>query len=112
MFPAQPPGLAFPRESVGRKVGGRREGTSTCPGPPAAIAGKKCVPVSPAGFTRYGVRALPGISPPPPSQVLPPLFDQTTYMSYSHEKSFCTVPAADSTEHVAGLALRLMANPK
>ena len=40
------------------------------------------------------------------------MLDQTTYMSYSHEVSDCTVPAVDSAEHAAGLELRLMANPK
>jgi hypothetical protein len=49
------------------------------------MAGKKWVPVSFGGLTRYGLAALPGMKPPPPSQVAPPLLDQTTYMSYSQE---------------------------
>src|SRR5204862_5117206 len=76
------------------------------------MAGKKCVPRSLTGLTRYAVAALPGISPPPPSHVAPPLLDHTTYMSYSHDRSDWTVPAVDSAEHVAGLELRLFANPK
>src|SRR5438309_7903141 len=76
------------------------------------MAGKKCVPLSPAGFTRYGRAALPGINPPPPSHVEPPSRDQTTYMSYSQDVSDCTVPAVDSAEQVAGLALRLIVKPK
>ena len=76
------------------------------------MAGKKCVPVSLAGLTRYAAAALPGTRPPPPSHVAPPLFDHTTYMSYSHDGSDCTVPAVDSAEHVAGLELALTARPK
>src|SRR5438093_8502857 len=49
--PAQPPGSALPNGSVGRIVGVRRYATSTLPGSPAAIAGKKCVPRSPIGLT-------------------------------------------------------------
>src|SRR6266550_3914966 len=56
--------------------------------------------------------ALPGISPPPPSQVVPPFLDQITYMSYSQDVSLCTVPAADSAEQVAGFEFKLFANPK
>src|SRR5439155_559241 len=44
--------------------------------------------------------------------VAPPLFDHTTYMSYSQDGSDCTVPAVDSAEHVAGLELALTARPK
>src|SRR4051794_15692079 len=35
-----------------------------------------------------------------------------TYMSYSHELSVWTVPAADSAEHVAGFELRFTSSPK
>src|SRR5207249_12255776 len=83
----------------------------TLPGSPALMAGKKCVPVSLAGLTRYASAALPGTRPPPPSHVAPPLFDHTTYMSYSQDGSDCTVPAVDSAEHVAGLQLALTARP-
>ena len=110
--PAQPPGSAFPSGSVGTIVVERRYATSTCPGLPAAIAGKKCVPVSDAGLTRYALAALPEIRPPPPSQVAPLLFDHTTYMSYSHEGSDWTVPAVDSAEQVAGFEEELTVNPK
>src|ERR1700687_5700708 len=96
--------------SVGRISGVRRYETATCPGSLAAIAGKKCVPRS--LDTLYGAPALPGISPPPPSHVVPPSFDHTTYMSYSQAVSDCTVPAADFAEHRTGFEFRLMANPK
>src|SRR2546421_149681 len=82
--PAHPPGSAFPNGSVGRMVLVRRYATSTLPGSPAAIAGKKCVPRSLTGLTRNALAALPGTRPPPPSQVAPPSLDHTTYMSYSH----------------------------
>src|SRR2546430_7189066 len=76
------------------------------------MAGKKCVPRSLTGLTRYALAALPGISPPPPSQVAPPLLDQITYMSYSHDVSDWTVPAVDSAEQVAGFELRLIVKPR
>src|SRR5438034_11120646 len=76
------------------------------------MAGNKCVPVSEDGLTRYALAALPEMSPPPPSQVAPPSLDHTTYMSYSHEGSDCTVPAVDSAEHFTGSELRLIVNPR
>ena len=76
------------------------------------MAGKKCVPVSAIGFTRYADAALPGMRPPPPSQVAPPSFDQTTYMSYSHEGSDWTVPAVDSAEQVIGFEDAFTVRPK
>src|SRR5439155_26638933 len=90
----------------------RRYATSTLPGSPAAMAGKKCVPRSLTGLTRNALAALPGTRPPPPSQVAPPSLDHTTYMSYSHEVSDCTVPAVDSVEHVSGFELRLIVKPR
>src|SRR5438067_316950 len=76
------------------------------------MAGKKWVPVSAVGFTRYAVPALPGMRPPPPSHVAPPSLDQTTYWSYSHDGSDWTVPAVDSAEHVAGFAFRVVSKAK
>src|SRR5438034_2768725 len=61
---------------------------------------------------RYALAALPGMSPPPPSHVAPPLLDHTTYMSYSHEESDWTVPAVDSAAHVTGFELALTVKPK
>src|SRR3989442_15062184 len=80
-------GRPLPNGSVGKMVLVRRYATSTLPGSPAAMAGKKCVPRSLTGLTRYALAALPGTRPPPPSQVAPPSLDQTTYVSYSHEVS-------------------------
>src|SRR5437867_2299813 len=82
--PAQPPGSALPRGSVGRISVVLRYATSTWPGLPAAIAGKKCVPVSAGGLTRYACAALPGTSPPPPSHVEPPALDHQRCWPYSH----------------------------
>ena len=62
----------------------------------AAIAGNQWVPVSWVEFTRYAAAALPGMAPPPPSQVAPASFDQITYMLYSQDGSLWTVPAVDS----------------
>jgi hypothetical protein len=71
--------------------GDRRETTSVCD----AVDGS----------TSYAVAALPGIVPPPPSQVLPPSLDHATHMWWAHVGSDWTVPAVDSAEHVAGLSL-------
>src|SRR5258708_5713962 len=43
--------------------------------------------------------------PPPPSQVVPPSCDHTTYMLYAQLVSDCTVPAVDSAAQTAGLSL-------
>src|SRR5579864_998527 len=56
--PAHPPGSAFPNGSVGTMAEVRRYATSTWPGLPAAIAGKKCVPVSPSALTRSEERRV------------------------------------------------------
>src|SRR5437867_11896014 len=76
------------------------------------MAGNQWVPRSATELTRYALAALPGMTPPPPSQVVPPFFDQITYMSYSQDVSLCTVPAAESAEQVAGFECKLFAIPK
>src|ERR1044071_9759066 len=73
--PAQPPGSNFPSESVGSISFVRSQLTSTLPGSPAAIVGKTSVCGELDGSTSYAAAALPGIVPPPPSQVLPPSLD-------------------------------------
>src|SRR5205823_2688148 len=76
---------------------------STLPGLPAASVGKRSVCGTLPESTSYAVAALPGMIPPPPSHVVPPSADQATHIWFAQLGSDCTVPAADSAAHVAGL---------